>query len=405
MNLENLTIIVPTKNEEKNIKRFLDSIPPGIPLIVIDASDDRTPEIVVAARPGGTRILWNPGNIATARQQGADIARTEWLLYTDADMMFAPDYFEQLQSMNVSSQVGGISGAKSSCGRFRIYYACFSAAMAFLCRVGIPAASGSNMLVRRRALVAAGGFDKRLDCNEDSELIWKIQTKGFKVIFNGKLSVFEMDHRRLEQGACRKTLHSIFRCFLLFSGLLPDAFRGHNWGYWKHREERQTQRSVLTSHAVRTISLGKNRVKAKIRDPSKKIKTQAPIFGSTEIMRTFGRILTVTALLTAVGYPMLTAGPARTEPPMAPTHTGTFQESAPRVEIFSSPSCKYCVMAKQYFQEKGIQYITYNVSKGAVAAARMYPLNPRGMLPFVIFNGKAVVGFVPEAYEKLLSGS
>ncbi|MGH8581125.1 MAG: glycosyltransferase, partial [Gammaproteobacteria bacterium] len=39
MNLSELTVIVPTRNEEKNIPRFLASVPEAVELIVVDASD------------------------------------------------------------------------------------------------------------------------------------------------------------------------------------------------------------------------------------------------------------------------------------------------------------------------------------------------------------------------------
>ena len=42
MKLEEITLIVPTKNEEKNIGKFLSSLPPHLRLTVVDASDDRT---------------------------------------------------------------------------------------------------------------------------------------------------------------------------------------------------------------------------------------------------------------------------------------------------------------------------------------------------------------------------
>ena len=41
-----LTVIVPTRNEERNIGNFLGSIPEGIRLVVVDASTDSTPDIV-----------------------------------------------------------------------------------------------------------------------------------------------------------------------------------------------------------------------------------------------------------------------------------------------------------------------------------------------------------------------
>ncbi|MFZ7127441.1 MAG: glutaredoxin family protein [Desulfobacterales bacterium] len=98
------------------------------------------------------------------------------------------------------------------------------------------------------------------------------------------------------------------------------------------------------------------------------------------------------------------AGETVAEPPLAPTHDSSATPEI-RVEIFSSPTCKYCVMAKAYFREKGVPYVDYNVNRDGVAAARMAPINPRGILPLVMIDGKAVIGFMPEVYDRLLADS
>jgi glycosyltransferase involved in cell wall biosynthesis len=243
MKPKDLTIVVPTKNESRNITGFLESIPSDVDLIVVDASDDETTEIIARTRPERTSILTCPGNIATARQRGAETARTEWLLFTDADLIFDPAYFQNLARVEPDPLEGGIAGAKSSRTRYRTYFRLFNTWLRLLCRLGIPAATGSNMLVRRKALLEAGGFDSSLDCNEDSYLMWRVGRLGYQVPFRGDLRVYESDHRRLDRGMVRKSLHSIVRCFLLFYNILPSHVRNNNWGYW---EEGAKKRELKT---------------------------------------------------------------------------------------------------------------------------------------------------------------
>jgi GT2 family glycosyltransferase len=88
------------------------------------------------------------------------------------------------------------------------------------------------MLVKRETLLACGGFDEALSCNEDSELVWRIRASGGCVRIDPSLVVWARDHRRLRRGVLRKTVHSIMRCALLRSGLLPEGLRRHDWGYW-----------------------------------------------------------------------------------------------------------------------------------------------------------------------------
>jgi glycosyltransferase involved in cell wall biosynthesis len=229
---ETLTIVVPTKNERANVSTFLSSLPPEVALIVVDASDDGTPELIQRLRPRNTRVLRSAGNIATARQLGAEAAATEWVLFTDADVVFTPGYFEALAAAEMPVGTGALYGRKAALGSHPVYHALFHAGQALCAFFGIPAGSGSNMLVRRAALREAGGFDLELSCNEDSEVLWRVADTGAGVRFVPELVVHSRDERRLARGSAKKLVHSALRCFLLYTELLPRRWRVHDWGYW-----------------------------------------------------------------------------------------------------------------------------------------------------------------------------
>lgn len=232
MNPSAITVIVPTRNEEQNIPRFLASLPEGIPLIVVDAGTDRTADLVRQRRPRQTQVIQRECSIPQARQIGAELARTEWLLFTDADIVFSDGFFARLPQ---HFDADCVYGSKLSRDAYRGYYRAFSYGQQCLQRVGIPAASGSNLALRRKVLFAVGGFDPELICNEDSELVWRIQRAGFRTRFAVDTSVYATDHRRLDRGRVRKTLHSLMRCALLYGDLLPQAWRASDWGYWSRR--------------------------------------------------------------------------------------------------------------------------------------------------------------------------
>lgn len=224
-----ITVIVPTRNEAQNIATFVGSLPGQLRLIVVDKSDDNTPDIVQQARACNTKILRCSGTLTEARQVGAEAAETEFLLFTDADVRFSESYFDRLQGLRADV----IHGPKLSRDRYRHYYAGVAAAQRLSDLIGIPAATGSNLLVSKRALQAVDGFDTRLSCNEDSELVWRIHRAGYECRFEPSLVVWATDHRRLERGRLRKTSHSLLRCALLYTGLMPERWRGRDWGYWK----------------------------------------------------------------------------------------------------------------------------------------------------------------------------
>lgn len=237
INLQDLTVVLPTRNEAANIRPFLDSIPPAVSLVVVDASDDATPAIIEEERPERTTVLRRPGGIALARQLGAEAASTTWLIFTDADVEFPFGYFETLC---LAGRCDAFYGPKLSLTEYTGYYR-FIAHGQQLCHwCGIPAATGSNMCIRREALLAVGGFDPCLPCNEDSEVMWRLKRSGFNVTYMPELAVYARDHRRLHRGVIRKTMHSVARCVLLYTDLMPSRWRTSDWGYWgpeKQREE------------------------------------------------------------------------------------------------------------------------------------------------------------------------
>ncbi|HQZ71431.1 MAG TPA: glycosyltransferase [Anaerolineae bacterium] len=228
--LQQITLVLPTRNEAANIATFLGALPPDLRLIVVDASDDGTPDIINRLRPRSTQVIRSRAGVSAARQIGAEAAATPWLLFSDADVTFGPAYFKRLGRL--PDHCDALYGPKRSVGRWQRYWWAFSKAQQLADRLGVPAVSGSNFLVRRAALLGVGGFDPLLPCNEDSEVGWRLARRGHRLHFEPGLVVHERDHRRLDQGAWRKTAHNLLRCVLLYTGLLPERLRVSDWGYW-----------------------------------------------------------------------------------------------------------------------------------------------------------------------------
>ncbi|MAQ93235.1 hypothetical protein B1759_07565 [Rubrivirga sp. SAORIC476] len=237
MKLSDLTVVVPTKNEAANIGPFLDTIDPRVALVVVDASTDDTRDRIRAARPDAV-VIEEQSTIPEARQHGLERATTEWVLFTDADMSFGDGYWDAWQALDLGPTVGAVQGAKLSADDdYKTYYKLFSLGIRVMSWLTVPAGSGSNMLFRRKALLDAGGFDFALTANEDIYALWTVRKAGWKVPFAGGLKVYERDHRRLEQGRLKKTLHGWIRPLMLFTGVGDDRVRESSWGYWKEGEE------------------------------------------------------------------------------------------------------------------------------------------------------------------------
>ncbi len=238
--LSDITIVLPTRNESRNIRNFLNSIPYNVNLVVVDASEDATADIVSSVRPDYTKVIRHPGTVTEARRIGADVATTSWLLFTDADIVFSREYFRNIENLE---EYDLIYGPKLSLDRFRAYYQWFAYGQRLIHALGVPAASGSNCIIGKGVYERSGGFDTGLTCNEDSELAWRIGRMGYKSYFTFDLVVYAGDHRRLERGIIRKTLHSITRCTALYFNLIPDEWKSSDWGYWSHMDTNRELRN------------------------------------------------------------------------------------------------------------------------------------------------------------------
>ncbi len=240
-------MIVPTRNERHNISRFLQSLHPGVELIVVDASDDGTDKVITKLRPQRTRVLRSPAHIAQARQIGAEAASGQWFIFSDADVRFEPGYWEYV----VAAPIGdAFYGPKYATGAHQRYSQCFNAAQRMSHRLGIPAASGSNMGVRRDVFMRVGGFRVDLPVNEDTELMMRVRRHGFHVAYVRNVAVRSLDDRRLDRGVARKLIHTLSRNLLLLINLylpLPRRWLRHDWGYWRTTHARRPDLGNVSS--------------------------------------------------------------------------------------------------------------------------------------------------------------
>jgi glycosyltransferase involved in cell wall biosynthesis len=237
---QRLSVIVPTRNEAARIHGLLASLPDTVELVVVDASDDETPQIIQLLRPHNTRIIRSRAHIAAAREIGARAARGEWLLFSDADVAFEPGYFDRITRYLDSADA--FYGPKYATTAHTAYSVSFNSGQRLMHALGIPAASGSNMAVRRDAFEVVGGFRRDLPVNEDSELFLRLAYHRYRICYALDLGVRSLDDRRLQLGAARKMIHSVARMTMLFVNLyipLPQRWLQHDWGYWRRSRGRE----------------------------------------------------------------------------------------------------------------------------------------------------------------------
>jgi len=177
-----VSIIIAARNEEKNIRRCLESVtglsyPSDLLEIVIvdDRSTDETASIVreyidrhfhlrfVAASPGTGNLLGKTNAVA----QGIEVSKGEILMFTDADCTVPIRWVEETVKYYDDPSVGIVAGftALRTLGWFEAiqaldWFVLFTVAAATI-RLNYPVtAVGNNLSVRRAAYDEVGGYRK-----------------------------------------------------------------------------------------------------------------------------------------------------------------------------------------------------------------------------------------------------
>lgn len=67
-----------------------------------------------------------------------------------------------------------------------------------------------------------------------------------------------------------------------------------------------------------------------------------------------------------------------------------------KIEIYSTPTCTYCAMAKDFLNEKGIAFDEYNVAADLEKRKEMIEKSGQMGVPVIVIDGKITVGFNKE---------
>jgi glutaredoxin 3 len=73
-----------------------------------------------------------------------------------------------------------------------------------------------------------------------------------------------------------------------------------------------------------------------------------------------------------------------------------------RVIVFSTPTCSYCNMAKQYFRRNKIRFKDVDISRDPAAARDLVRRTGQMGVPVIDINGKYIVGFDKPQINRLL---
>jgi hypothetical protein len=158
---------------------------PGDALILADNSG-------VAPRVDGIEVARarSERSASHARNVGARLARTEWILFIDSDCRAPAGLLDAYFAAEVDPQVGALAGevvAEADPSRPATLAARYAGARSFLDQEAHfahpyrPRAVAANLMVRRAAFEQIGGFYEGLRAAEDTDFCWRLQAAGWRL--------------------------------------------------------------------------------------------------------------------------------------------------------------------------------------------------------------------------------
>lgn len=72
------------------------------------------------------------------------------------------------------------------------------------------------------------------------------------------------------------------------------------------------------------------------------------------------------------------------------------------VTIYSTPTCHFCQMSKDFFKENGVNYTEYNVASDLDKRQEMITKSGQMGVPVIFVNDDMVVGFDKDRLSSLL---
>jgi len=199
---DKITIVVPCKNEENYIHHLLDSLRSqnigDTRVIIADCSTDATRQVIKDNSIGLNVEIIDGGPVSIAKNNGARLVTTPYILFIDADVRFFKDTVIQDSVNKMELKKLHLVGLNIKCYdkdiRAKIGFTAFNLINHTL-KFFSPFAVGAFMLTRKDKFEEYGGFPENLLTSEDYFLSKKYSPRKFKIIRHH----FGQDSRRFKK--------------------------------------------------------------------------------------------------------------------------------------------------------------------------------------------------------------
>ena len=186
---DKITIVIPCKNEENYIPYLLthlrNQMIGSTRIIIADCSTDNTREVIQATKGNLNVEIIDGGPVSVAKNRGARLATTPYILFIDADVRFFKDTVIRDVVRLLERKNLDLVGLNIKCydadKRAKVGFAVFNVINHTL-KYFSPFAVGAFMLTRRDRFEEFGGFPENLLTSEDYFLSKKYSPRKFRIM-------------------------------------------------------------------------------------------------------------------------------------------------------------------------------------------------------------------------------
>ena len=263
------SIVIPVLNEENYLPKLLFCLEKqtekSFEVIVVDGrSEDRTVEIVKKfckknqQNFNSTLIISDKRNVSFQRNRGADIAKGEYLVFFDADVLLPENYLQKIKENITTNKIDFLTtwnetdSDKQQDKIIALLTNFMFEAAHFLSFDFVP---GFNIIVKKNIFTKVGGFDENVVHAEDHDLARRLKEHGYELtILKEPKITFSL--RRLKRegtlNVLRKYAKATMHVFLK-GPITREIFEYQMGGHLYTKENQTKKRKALFKKQLKLI--------------------------------------------------------------------------------------------------------------------------------------------------------
>jgi cellulose synthase/poly-beta-1,6-N-acetylglucosamine synthase-like glycosyltransferase len=221
-----ITIVIPCKNEGKLIVEVIKKIrkkEPKVKIIISDSSDE--PLSLSELKKIKNVTIVDGGLPSVARNNGAKLVDTEYILFIDADIYIENDVIKKsLEIMSLNDKDLVTTKFRTNDGKYNWVYKIFDVIQFFTSKTK-PFCLGGFMLFKTDKFRELGGFNENYKIAEDYEISSKIHPEKFEILNDYVYTT----SRRFKNKGVWYMLKLMMKCWINRNN---EEFHKQDFKYW-----------------------------------------------------------------------------------------------------------------------------------------------------------------------------